>query len=235
MLVLSLPFLIGFSSSAAIEFNGGTDLQKIELGKKIFFDVKLSVNGTQSCANCHDLSMGFTGPDPEINSHGSVEPGAIRDRFGNRKPPCASYAEDSPNIYYDAVKGGWFSGIFWDGRATGPTMGDPLAEQATWPFLNPLEMNMPGAKQVCIRVSRSDYAWLFGEGWGTGSLNCVKDPSGAYEKIAYSIAAYERSSEVNPFTSKFDLFSDIAQAAGKNVTKITAAETPRGMRWWYGI
>jgi cytochrome c peroxidase len=31
--------------------------------------------------------------------------------------------------------------MFWDGRATGWTLGDPLAEQAQGPFLNPLEQN----------------------------------------------------------------------------------------------
>ena len=41
-----------------------------------------------------------------------------------------------------------------------------------------------------------------------------------YERIGRSVAAYERSPEVNPFSSKFDLFWDNAKAAGKDVTKI---------------
>jgi cytochrome c peroxidase len=44
--------------------------------------------------------------------------------------------------------------------------------------------------------------------------------SGVYEKIGRSVAAYERSPEVNPFSSKFDLFWDAATAAGKDVTQI---------------
>jgi cytochrome c peroxidase len=48
----------------------------------------------------------------------------------------------------------------------------------------------------------------------------VKDANGVYELITRSIAAYEESTEVNPFTSKFDKFWDNAMAAGKDVTKI---------------
>lgn len=101
---------------------------------------------------------------------------------------------------------GFVGGLFWDGRATGWTLNDPLAEQAMGPFLNPLEMNNPNPKLVCIKVLESSYADLFEEVWGPKSLDCVKDVEGTYERIARSIAAYERSSEVNPFSSKFDLF-----------------------------
>ncbi len=205
----------------------------VMLGKALFFDVRMSINQTQSCASCHDPGVGFTGPDSEINASGAVEPGAVPSRFGNRKPPTAAYAGESPLLEYDAAydngSGAWIGGMFWDGRATGWTLGDPLAEQAMGPFLNPLEMNMPGERQVCIRVAQSDYASLFEAVWGPGSLDCVKDPQGAYELIAHSIAAYERSAEVNPFTSKFDLFWVNAQAAGKDITQITAAGILGGM------
>ena len=97
-------------------------------------------------------------------------------------------------------------GLFWDGRATGWTLGDPLAEQAMGPFLNPLEMNSPNPKLVCLKVRESAYAELFEEVWGPKSLDCVKDTEETYELIARSIAAYERSTEVNPFSSKFDSF-----------------------------
>ena len=115
---------------------------------------------------------------------------------------------------------GWFGGMFWDGRATGALLGDPLAEQAQGPFLNPLEQALPNAQVLCFKVKRSSYASLFEEVWGAGSLNCARDVAGVYERIGRSVAAYERSSEVNPFTSKFDLFWDNAKAAGKDVTKI---------------
>jgi len=110
--------------------------------------------------------------------------------------------------------------MFWDGRATGKVLGDPLAEQAQGPYLNPLEQAIPTARALCIKVMRSEYADLFEEVWGAGSLDCAKDVAGVYDKIGHSVAAYERSQEVNPFTAKFDLFWDAAKAAGKDVTKI---------------
>jgi cytochrome c peroxidase len=85
-------------------------------------------------------------------------------------------------------------------------LGDPLAEQAQGPFLNPLEQNNPNPRIVCNKVRASAYASLFKQVWGSGSLDCVKDVRGTYERIARSIAAYERSAEVNPFSSKYDYY-----------------------------
>ena len=193
---------------------------KETLGKKLFFDPSLSANGTQSCAVCHAPETGFTGPDAAINAGGAVYEGALPHRFGNRKPPTSAYAGDSPVLHYDEADEGWFGGMFWDGRATGKVLGDPLAEQAQGPYLNPLEQALPNAQALCTKVKKSDYASLFEEVWGAGSLDCAKDVNGVYEKIGRSVAAYERSQEVNPFTSKFDMFWDAAKAAGKDVTKI---------------
>ena len=58
----------------------------------------------------------------------------------------------------------------------------------------------------CRRCSSPSYAGLFEQVWGPGSLDCVKDVAGTYERIARSIAAYERSAEVNPFSSKYDSY-----------------------------
>jgi cytochrome c peroxidase len=177
-----------------------------ELGKHLFFDTNLSTPPGQSCATCHAPEVGFTGPDSEINATTAAYPGVVQTRFGNRKPPTAAYGGDSPVMYYDEAEGLFIGGMFWDGRATGWTLGDPLAEQALGPFLNPLEMNNPNAKIVCIKVAGSDYADLFEEVWGPGSLDFVRDVAGTYERIGRAIAAYERSAEVNPFTSKYDYY-----------------------------
>ena len=48
-----------------------------ELGKSIFFDDNLSINGNQSCAACHAPESGWTGPDPAINAAGAVYEGSI--------------------------------------------------------------------------------------------------------------------------------------------------------------
>jgi cytochrome c peroxidase len=181
------------------------DLTDMELlGKLLFFDTDLSAPAGQSCAACHSPETGFTGPVAAINQGGSVYPGAIATRFGNRKPPTSAYGGESPPLYFDEADGLWVGGMFWDGRATGWTLGDPLAEQALGPFLNPVEQNVPSAKQVILKVIASDYAALFEQVWGSGSLDAVDDVEGTYIRIGRSIAAYERSPEVNPFTSKYD-------------------------------
>jgi len=177
-----------------------------ELGKKLCYDQNLSTPPGEACAACHAPEVGFTGPDASINAGGGVYPGAVHTRFGNRKPPASAYAGASPVLHFDAGDGAWIGGMFWDGRATGWTLGDPLAEQAQGPFLNPLEQDNPAAKVVVARVSRSDYADLFLEVWGPGALDPINDVAGSYERIARSIAAYERSAEVNPFTSKYDYY-----------------------------
>jgi cytochrome c peroxidase len=177
-----------------------------ELGKKLFFDENLSTPPGQSCATCHAPEAGFTGPDSLNNELTAVYPGIIHTRFGNRKPPTAAYGGDSPVLYFDGDEELWLGGMFWDGRATGWTIGDPLAEQAQGPFLNPLEQNTPNAKLVCIKVSDSDYVPLFEQVWGPGSLDCVTDVDGTYERIARAISAYEKSQEVNPFSSKYDYY-----------------------------
>ena len=76
-----------------------------------------------------------------ISQGGAVYEGAVTGRFGNSKPPSSAYGGDSPVLHLDATNG-WTGGMFWDGRATGLTLGDPLAEQAMGPFLNPLEQNL---------------------------------------------------------------------------------------------
>jgi len=166
--------------------------------------------------------VGYTGRDELINLHGGVYEGSIPGAFGNRKPPTAAYAGDSPILHYDAVAG-WVGGMFWDGRATGWTMGDPLAEQAKGPFLNPKEQAIPDAQTLCEKIKASNYADLFVEVWG--SLSCADDTAVgvAYNNIAISIAAYERSQEVSSFTSGFDGFWDNAKLQGKDVTRISMA------------
>jgi len=164
-----------------------------------------------SCAECHDPDVGWTGPTPGINKKGAVYRGAVPTRFGNRKPPSAAYATESPVFHYDEVRGLFVGGNFWDGRATGEQLGNPAADQALGPFLNPVEQNNPSKQAVCEQVAASKYASLFEEVWGPGSLDCTSlGIELTYDQIGLSIAAYEGSDEVNQFSSKYD-----ASLAGK--------------------
>jgi len=176
------------------------------LGKFLFFD-KISSPDSMSCATCHAPSAGFTGPIPGINKHGAVYRGAIPKRFGNRKPPSASYATLSPVFHYDGVEGLFVGGNFWDGRATGDHLGNPAADQALGPFLNPVEQNNPSKKAVLEQIIDSPYVYLWKIVWGEQiSLENEGDIELNYDRIGLAIAEYEGSHEVNQFSSKYDYF-----------------------------
>src|SRR5450759_1060112 len=149
---LLLSAVAGASAQATLSPNE-------ELGKKLFFDTNLSTPSGLACAGCHGAEVGYTGPDANINAGGAVYEGAMSGRFGNRKPPSAAYAGDSPILHLEGTT--WVGGMFWDGRATGWTLGDPLAEQALGPFLNPLEQNKAGSEVVINKVLASSYRELF--------------------------------------------------------------------------
>ena len=177
-----------------------------ELGKNLFFD-KLSSPDSMSCADCHAPSTGFTGPIPGINKHGAVYRGAVPQRFGNRKPPSAAYATLSPVFHYDESEGLFIGGNFWDGRATGEKLGNPAADQALGPFLNPVEMNNPSAQAVLEQIAASKYVSLWEAVWGEPiSYDTSEDIAKNYDRIGHAIAAYEDSDEVNQFNSKYDEF-----------------------------
>jgi len=110
--------------------------------------------------------------------------------------------------------------MFWDGRADGSEIGDPLAEQALGPFLNPLEQNLPDKRSLVLKVKDSPYADLFEKVWGPLSTGSEPAVDRAFIQIGRAIAAYERSAEVNPFNSKFDSFWKKAVAAGFAVEEI---------------
>ena len=222
IVLLSAILLVAVFSAGGGQKSSSSLSPLEQLGKKLFFDKNLSTPAGQDCAACHAPNVGMTGPDEKLNKMGGVYEGAVKNRFGNRKPPAAAYAGDSPALYIEK-DGNFVGGMFWDGRATGENLGDPLAEQAMGPFLNPLEQNMPDKKGIILKVQKSDYAGLFEKVWGRGSLDAGKDVDGTYERIARSIAAYERSPEVNPFNSKFDDFWRRAQAAGLDVASIDEA------------
>jgi cytochrome c peroxidase len=197
-----------------------------QLGKSIFFDENLSINQNQACAACHGPEAGWTGPESGTNAGGAVYEGSIAGRFGDRKPPSAAYATLSP-IFHQDKKGMFVGGNFWDGRATGEKLGNPAADQAQGPFLNPKEQGLPDSACVVYQVCMATYPVLFQEVWGeevcsivwpadvemvcaTEGATVALSPEDrtksdmAYDQIALSIAAYEASPVVNAFTSKYD-------------------------------
>lgn len=109
--------------------------EKADLGKKLFFDPRLSGDGTISCNSCHNLMS--NGSDHRSGSVG------VGGQVGGRK---------SPTVWNAAL----MSSMFWDGRAKS------LEEQAKGPLTNPIEMAMPNEKAVEDRVrSIPGYVQIF--------------------------------------------------------------------------
>jgi len=179
------------------------------LGEQIFFD-KISHPDSMACAACHAPGVGWTGPNPGVNRHGAVYRGAVPQRFGNRKPPSAGYATQSPIFHYDEAEGLFIGGNFWDGRATGWQLGNPAADQALGPFLNPVEQNNENREAVIAQVCGSRYAdqfvALFNEKVN-GSDPCDSaNAEAAYHFIGLAVASYEDSGKVSSYTSKYDYY-----------------------------
>ncbi len=251
------PVLVACSAAVMLSVNAGgvlaseDSLSPIEeLGNKIFFDMQLSIRRNQSCASCHVPDVGWVGDDSVINAHGAVYEGSREGegKFGNRKPPSSGYATFSPIFYADygnrllgdndpelADDPLFVGGNFWDGRATGWELGNPAADQAQGPFLNPVEQALPDAACVVYRVCEGRYGDLFDVVWGPKACDidwpsqrevngACSDPNGevnlsvgdrdkvdaAYDRVALSVAAFEASKLSNAFTSKLD-----AHRAGK--------------------
>lgn len=114
--------------------------ERIALGRKLYFDTRLSKDRTLACATCHDVSRGFT-------DHRSVSEG-IGDHLGKRSAPTTMNAA-------------MMQTQFWDGRAPS------LEEQAKLPILNPIEMGHPDAASAMAAVN-TDHAYqrLFQKAYG---------------------------------------------------------------------
>ncbi len=136
----------------------------IELGKKLYFETKLSVNNTQSCNTCHNITNGMAGDDNK-----PVSPGAIEGKIGRRNSPTVL------NAGYQFVQ-------FWDGRSP------DLVDQAKGPIINPDEMAMPNEKTVEKTISAiPEYIEMF-----KNAFPNEKKPI-TYHNIAVAIAAFERT------------------------------------------
>lgn len=114
--------------------------QKIELGRQLYFDPRVSSSGTVSCNSCHNVMSNGTDNRP-------VSMGVDGNR-GDRNAPTVF------NAAFRSVQ-------FWDGRAAS------LEEQAKGPPTNPKEMGMPSGKMIAVRIaSIPGYRREFGEVFG---------------------------------------------------------------------
>jgi len=140
-------------------------IEKVELGRRLFYDQRLSVNGTMSCASCHQQDKAFTdgkaravGATLEVHPRGSMS---------------------LTNVAYN-------SRLAW----ANPLL-DRLEHQAMLPMFGeePVEMGLAGREQQMLSMLRADptYRELFGAAW-------PKQPElVSVERVVQAIASFERS------------------------------------------
>jgi cytochrome c peroxidase len=113
---------------------------RVALGQKLFFEPRLSGDGTVACATCHDPDRAFTDGRPvSVGIHGHV---------GQRNAPTIL------NALYNKHQ-------FWDGRV------DTLEQQAALPITNPSEMGSASIGDAVSRIaSDKDYQTQFAQAFG---------------------------------------------------------------------
>jgi cytochrome c peroxidase len=135
---------------------------KVALGRSLYFDKRLSVDGTVSCATCHDPANAFS-------DHSVVGTG-VSTRVGMRNTPTILNAMFSEHL-------------FWDGRVA------TLEEQAKQPMSNLLEMGMQGNDAVVARVvAISEYRRTFKRVFRDEgiTINTIVKAIAAYERTQLS-------------------------------------------------
>ena len=114
--------------------------ERIELGRKLFFDLHLSKDGTVACATCHNVAKGFTDQRPVSEGIGG--------QLGRRNAPTTLNAL-------------FFQEFFLDGRAPS------LEAQAKLPIVNPIEMGQPSGDAVVQAIAGDPtYPPLFQKAYG---------------------------------------------------------------------
>jgi cytochrome c peroxidase len=175
---------------------------KIELGRQLYFDTRLSADSTVSCASCHDPSMGYT-------AHTKTGIG-IRGQAGGRNSP----------VSFNRILSGK---QFWDGRV------DSLEAQAVGPIQNPIEMGFTH-EGVVKRLSENPvYKKQFEAIFGELTIDRVGEAIAAFERaIVTAPSAYDHYEQLLPFTKldEEDIADDEELAAKYKAAKEAVAAHP---------
>lgn len=139
---LNLPFYFGDNLELPAE-NPITN-EGVELGRRLFYDTKLSLDNTISCASCHKQSLAFT--DGLATSIG----------INGQRTELSSMS--IANLL-------WSSHFFWNGRA------ETLEQQALEPIQNPVEMNQSLPETIAKLKSTTEYPELFLKAFGTSDIS----------------------------------------------------------------
>ncbi|QDT47247.1 Cytochrome c551 peroxidase precursor [Symmachiella dynata] len=143
---------------------------KVELGKKLFFDPRLSLTGTVSCNSCHNIMEG--GDDGRPSSMG------IHGRLGPRNAPTVW------NSVFQASQ-------FWDGRSPS------LEDQAKGPVVASPEMGMPNHGKAIERIAaipgyQAEFVRVFGDDKQVSIDNAVKAIAAFERTLVTPNSPYDR-------------------------------------------
>jgi cytochrome c peroxidase len=159
---------------------------KIELGRQLYFDRRLSSDGTVSCADCHHPDYGYA-KDTQFGV-------GVRDQTGNRNSPTS----------YNRILS---KAQFWDGRA------DSLEAQAVGPIANPIEMGNTHEKAVKTIAAIPGYVMQFEKVFGRAvNIDDVGRAIAAFERtIVTGAAPYDYYEALRRFEEQFaDDIEDLA-------------------------
>lgn len=137
--------------------------ERVRLGRWLFYDTRLSADGTVSCATCHRPEHAFSEPTP-------VSTG-ISGQKGTRKSP--SFVNQAWTLYPH---------FFWDGRAAS------LEEQALGPIANPIEMGNTHDVMIQTLSGIAGYGKYFAEAFGSPEITKerVAHALADYERVCMS-------------------------------------------------
>jgi cytochrome c peroxidase len=170
--VLPLGLSQGASQITGLDTNPLTRA-KIELGRQLYFDPRLSADATVSCASCHDPAQGY-------GAHTKTGLG-IRDQLGGRNSP----------VSYNRILSG---AQFWDGRA------DSLEAQAVGPIANPGEMGFTHEGAVERLKGIPVYEKQFKKVFGGVSIDAVGKAIAAFERVLVTgPSPYDYGEQLRPF------------------------------------
>lgn len=151
---------------------------KIELGRQLYFDPRLSSDGTISCASCHDPAQGYA-----AQTQFGV---GVRDQEGGRNSPVA----------YNRIIS---KAQFWDGRA------DSLEAQAVGPIANPIEMGNTHEQCIAFLADNSIYQAQFEKVFSDGvTIDNVGKAIAAFERtLVTGPAPYDFQNDIATFEKVF--------------------------------
>ncbi len=141
--------------------------EKVALGKELYFDKRISTDGTVACASCHDPAHGFVDPRDAKTSAG------VGGSLGTRNSPTG-------------LNAAFLGKQFWDGRAAS------LEEQAVQPLINPIEHGFADHPAVVARIAElGDYGPAFRAAFGSEGITIerVGQAIASFERTLLSVSA----------------------------------------------